>query len=114
MPPADFGNLDRTVPIILICNDIPELPSIPVVESANRDPARFPDPDTLVLSRTDNRHLSFGMGIHFCLGAPLARLEMDITLRALFERYGAFRTTSVERGGTLLLRGPRSVIIERG
>jgi LacI family repressor for deo operon, udp, cdd, tsx, nupC, and nupG len=40
MPPADFGNLDRTVPIILICNDIPELPSIPVVESANRDAAR--------------------------------------------------------------------------
>jgi LacI family repressor for deo operon, udp, cdd, tsx, nupC, and nupG len=40
MPPADFGNLDRIVPIILICNDIPELPSIPVVESANRDAAR--------------------------------------------------------------------------
>ncbi|MFF4456194.1 cytochrome P450 [Streptomyces goshikiensis] len=51
--------------------------------SANRDPARFTDPDALDLVRTDNPHLSFGAGIHYCLGAPLARRELEASFGAL-------------------------------
>ena len=54
--------------------------------SANHDPARFPEPERLHLRRTDNAHLSFGAGIHFCLGAPLARLELQESYAALLER----------------------------
>ena len=57
-----------------------------VIASANRDPSQFKDPDTLDLSRTPNKHLSFGLGGHFCLGAPLARLEGRIAFDALLRR----------------------------
>jgi cytochrome P450 len=59
---------------------------LPFLSSANRDPRQFPDPDRLDLARAPNRHLAFGWGIHFCLGAPLARLEAALAFRSLLER----------------------------
>ncbi|GMA64388.1 cytochrome P450 [Alicyclobacillus fastidiosus] len=58
------------------------------VAAANRDEAQFPDADRFVPDRTPNRHLGFGLGIHFCLGAPLARLEAQIALPKILERLG--------------------------
>lgn len=65
-----------------------------VLTSANRDEARFPAADNLELDRTPNEHLAFGLGIHHCLGAPLARLEGRIALRALLRRFPALQPVS--------------------
>jgi cytochrome P450 len=56
-------------------------------DSANHDPSIFEEPDVLRLDRKPNPHLSFGGGIHFCLGAPLGRMELQISFRALLERF---------------------------
>jgi cytochrome P450 len=57
------------------------------LSAASRDPARFPDPDRLDLGREASGHLALGHGIHYCLGAPLARAETEIALVALLERF---------------------------
>jgi len=77
--------------------------------SANRDPEIFSDPDVLDITRKDNRHLSFGHGVHFCLGASLARLEGQIAIRALLDRFPALKLAQeqLEWRPGLVLRGLR-------
>jgi hypothetical protein len=72
--------------------------------SANRDPAVFDEPDRLDVGRSENPHISFGAGVHFCIGAPLARVELQATFGALLDR-----TSSLELGGEPVRR-PEFVI----
>jgi cytochrome P450 len=65
------------------CGDI----VLPSLMAANHDPLRVADPDTLDIGREDNPYMAFGHGIHYCLGAPLARLEGRIALAALLDRF---------------------------
>ena len=85
-----------------------------LVGAANRDPAQFPEPDALDVARSPNRHLAFGRGIHFCLGAPLARLEGDVAFAALLDRFPELHVAGggTERSGTLVLRGMGKLELE--
>ena len=85
-----------------------------VLASANRDERQFPDPDRLDLSRDPNRHLAFGLGVHYCLGAPLARLEGQIAIGTLLRRVPNIR---IGRGPLrwrrgLVLRGLEALPVE--
>ncbi len=79
-----------------------------LLAGANRDPSAFPDPDRLDLGRRDVRHLAFSQGIHFCLGAQLARLEASLALGALVTRLPGLRLAdaSIRWSSNTVLRGP--------
>ncbi|WP_260470599.1 cytochrome P450 [Streptomyces sp. RP5T] len=88
-------------------------PVLVVLAAADRDPARFSEPDTLDLSRPDNPHLGYGHGIHYCLGAPLARLEgrtaLETLLRRLPELQLAADPSELRWRGGLIMRGLRDL-----
>jgi cytochrome P450 len=80
---------------------------VAVLGAANRDPARFPKPDRLDVSRTDNAHVSFGAGVHHCLGVTLARIETAIAIGTLLRRMPRLQlaTETPEWRGSSLVRG---------
>ncbi|MFI2210083.1 cytochrome P450 [Streptomyces sp. NPDC020141] len=81
--------------------------------SANRDPARFADPDTLDLGRADNPHITFGAGIHFCLGAPLARIELAASFGELLRRAPEMRLVGEPRWNPgYVIRGVDELLVE--
>jgi cytochrome P450 len=84
------------------------------IGSANHDEDQFPDSERFILDRTPNRHLAFGHGIHYCLGAPLARLEAKIALGAMLQRFSAFSImpgVRLERHPSSLVYGLKSIPI---
>ncbi|MEU0286242.1 cytochrome P450 [Streptomyces sp. NPDC006147] len=91
-------------------------PVLVVLAAADRDPERFDGPDTLDLARRDNQHLGYGHGIHYCLGAPLARLEGQTALATLLTRLPDLKLAADPddlrwRGG-LIMRGLRTLPVE--
>ena len=80
-----------------------------ILGSANRDPARFVNPDVLDIQRQDNKHCGFGSGIHFCLGSALARAEAQIALNVLLNRLPELRLldNKVEWANNIVFHGPK-------
>jgi cytochrome P450 len=84
-----------------------------LLAAADRDPEQFPHPDELDIARSENRHVAFGYGIHFCLGAPLARLEGQIAINTLLRHLPESHLASedLQWGGSFILRGLKSLPI---
>lgn len=79
-----------------------------MINATNRDPCRFERPDELDIGLTPNRHLTFGQGLHFCLGAPLAQLEGKVCVQKLIDRFPALRYSGAELVwvDAIVMRGP--------
>jgi cytochrome P450 len=110
---APLQLFERTAKEDLVLGDV-ELPAgakiAALLGAANRDPDKFAEPDRLDLARRPNPHLGFGAGLHHCLGAPLARMELQISLPALLARFPELRLAGEpQRRPTFVLRGYATV-----
>ncbi|WP_067562455.1 cytochrome P450 family protein [Nocardia acidivorans] len=108
--PVNLSTVRYTAePITVADTDIPAGELVYVsLAAANRDPGRYPNPDSLDPTRTPAPHLAFGHGIHFCLGAPLARLEARIAFSALLQRFPDLHLSpaaTIEWQSSTLIRG---------
>ncbi len=84
-----------------------------LIGSGNRDPLVFADPDRFDITRAENRHLSFGMGLHYCLGAPLARMEGQIALPTLVNRFPTLRLDEAVWRDTIGFRGLQRLVVSQ-
>jgi cytochrome P450 len=113
--PVEFGTWRFTTESITVADvEIPAgAPVLAVLAAADRDPARFTEPDELDLARDEGGHLALGHGIHFCLGAPLARLEGRIAFERLFTRFPdltlAVPPESIRWHSGLIMRNPHDL-----
>ena len=83
--------------------------------SANRDPRRFPDPDRFDAGRGDSAHIGFGGGIHFCVGAPLAREELDVSVGALARTLPDIELAAPPAyHPTFVIRGLQALLLDTG
>ena len=84
--------------------------------AANRDPAVFPDPDTVIIDRAENRHAAFGLGIHRCIGSNLARMEIQVAIEEWLKRYPEFalEDAAAVRWSAGPVRGPRKLQVKLG
>lgn len=82
--------------------------------AANRDPSKFKDADKVILDRADNRHAAFGLGIHRCIGAYLARMEMTVAIQQLLKRVPDFQLAGETTWSQGPIRGPRGLPIAIG
>jgi cytochrome P450 len=104
--PVQFTARTTLAPVEIDGTVIPEAQRVLVLlASANRDPAQFAEPDRLILDRSPNQHLAFGGGIHFCLGASLARLEARVAFAKLTQRDIDLGCDDLEWRRTLPIRG---------
>jgi cytochrome P450 len=110
LPPAWFVLRLTTKEIELSGQRIPaHKPVMAWLASANRDPEQFPDPNRFDIQRTPNRHIGFGHGIHFCVGAPLARVEAQIVLPMMLHQLKGLQRVKdvpikVSRGLVFIIR----------
>ena len=85
-----------------------------IIGSANRDPKRFSEPNRFIITRSEGRHLSFGLGIHYCIGAPLVKLEAEIAFETILRRYPnlALATDTLEWQEQPIFRGLKSLPVD--
>jgi cytochrome P450 len=114
-PPVHMMGRLPVEDIEISCGTIPALSELVMLPAAaSRDPAQFSFPDVFDVGRTDNRHLGFGFGIHHCLGAPLARLEAQVALWTLAQRFSSVEvvTDPPPYKDNIVLRGVASLEVK--